>query len=94
MDTGFMKNDYSVLCDNSVQVPYNFIGGMIPPGDPQHELMTVHYRDIRVAAIREFEDSFDEEIYEAMAWDHLTNEARAVITDKINQFRNYHPSCL
>lgn len=40
----------------------------IPPGNPQHELMAAHYRDIIKDAIKEFEDSFDEEIYEALAW--------------------------
>lgn len=35
---------------------------------PQHELMAAHYRDIIVNAMKEFDDSFDQEIYQALAW--------------------------
>lgn len=40
----------------------------IPFGDPQHEMMAEHYRDIIKDALREYDNSFSDEVYEALAW--------------------------
>ena len=56
----------------------------IPPGDPQHELMAAHYRDIIQDALEEFDDSFDEEIYETPAWVGLLGKVVWTKADLIN----------
>ncbi len=39
----------------------------------QHEQMAVHFVPIIVSALKEFDDSFDEEVYEALSWVGLKN---------------------
>lgn len=40
----------------------------IPFGDPQHEMMAEHYKSIVIDAMRQFDNSFSNEIYEALSW--------------------------
>lgn len=101
MDSGYMNKGFLDAYDYYMRHHYSLPAG-VPSHGPQHEAMAAHYRDIIVDAIKEFDDSFDEEIYQALAWtglhgtiswENLTNEERAAIVQIRNQFKNNHPIC-
>jgi hypothetical protein len=62
-----LVNDYPGLYDYYMRYYYDMPNG-IPLGDPQHELMAQHYRNIIENTLREYDNSFSNDVYEALAW--------------------------
>jgi hypothetical protein len=62
-----LRNDFPGLYDYYSRFFYNRPEG-IPVGDPQHNLMATHFRDVIKSALREFDPTQSEETYESLAW--------------------------
>jgi hypothetical protein len=72
------------------------------PSSAQHEAMAQHYRDIIKQALKEFDNSQTDEIYEALAWtglkntvawNNLTQTKRDSINQTITDFNTNNPNC-
>ena len=96
-----IRNNYPGLYDYYMRYYYDIPEG-VPPGDPQHQLMAQHYRDVIEQALREFDDSQTDEIYAALAWTGLKNTVAwnnlsPEEQNTINQIRAIflatHPDC-
>lgn len=59
-----LKNDFPGLYDYYERYKWETDN----PGDAQHEAMAQHYRSIIELALREFDNSQDDEVYEALSW--------------------------
>jgi len=62
-----MRNDYPGLHDYYMRYYFNMPYG-IPSGDPQHEVMAQHYRGIIIDVLMEYDNSYSNNIYEALSW--------------------------
>ncbi|MFN4764401.1 hypothetical protein ACKGJN_14815, partial [Gillisia sp. Q332] len=69
-----MENDYPGLYDYYMRYYYDMPNG-IPLGDPQHEMMAQHYRDIIENALREYDNSFSDDVYKALTWRGLIGDS-------------------
>lgn len=74
----------------------------IDSASPQHQIMAEHYRDIIEQAIREFDNSFSNEIYKnlawvglqgTVAWNNLSQQERDSIEDTVDNFRDTNHPC-
>ncbi len=65
-----LRNDFPGLYDYYSRFFYNRPEG-IPVGDPQHNLMASHFRDVIKSALREFDPTQPEEIYDSLSWTGL-----------------------
>lgn len=62
-----IRNDYSGLYDYYMRYYYNMPSGILP-GDPQHQMMAQHYRNIIINAMKEYDNSHPNELYENLSW--------------------------
>lgn len=62
-----MENDYPGLYDYYMRYYYDMPNG-VPLGDPMHEMMAQHYRTIIENALREYDNSYPDDVYEALSW--------------------------
>lgn len=67
-----MKDDFPGLYDYYMRWHVNAPDG-VPPGSTQHQMMAQHYRGVIKQVLEEFDDSHDDEVYEALAWVGLRN---------------------
>src|SRR5690554_3371762 len=51
-----------ITCDTTI------ICHLVPPGDPQHQMMAQHYRNIIINAMKEYDNSHPNELYENLSW--------------------------
>jgi hypothetical protein len=65
-----LRNDYPGLYDYYMRWKWNVPQGQTP-SSPQHEAMAEHYRKIIKQALKEFDGSQPEEIYDALSWTGL-----------------------
>lgn len=65
-----LRNDFPGLYDYYSRFFYNRPEG-IPVGDPQHNLMASHFRDVIKSALKEFDPTQPEEIYDSLSWTDL-----------------------
>lgn len=66
-----IENDYPGLYDYYMRYYYDMPAG-IPLGDPQHQMMAQHYKDIIVDALSQFDNNqHPQSLYEAIAWTGL-----------------------
>ncbi len=72
------------------------------PSAQQHEMMAQHYRYIIEQALREFDNSHSDEIYEALAWvglqntvtwNNLSQTERDNISQTVTDFENNNENC-
>lgn len=70
--------------------------------DTQHELMAEHYRGIIVQTLKEYDDTYADEVYEALAWvglknthawNELSEEEQNNINSTISSFNSSNPDC-
>ncbi len=62
-----LRNDFPGLYDYYKRWKWEVPEGQ-SPSSAQHQAMAQHYRDIIEQALREFDDSHPDELYEALAW--------------------------
>ena len=65
-----LRNDYPGLYDYYTRWKWNVPQGQ-NPSSAQHEAMAQHYRGIIENALREFDSSQSDEVYESLAWTGL-----------------------
>jgi hypothetical protein len=96
-----LRNDYPGLYDYYMRWKWNVPQGQ-SPSSAQHEAMAQHYRDIIKQALKEFDNSQTDEIYEALAWtglkntvawNNLTQTKRDSINQTITDFNTNNPNC-
>ncbi|URM35223.1 hypothetical protein [Flavobacterium anhuiense] len=96
-----LRNDYPGLYDYYMRYEFNILPGQ-NPSDAQHEAMAVHYRDIIVQTLKQFDNSLANETYEALAWEGLKNtiawkklpvEKQNNISSIITNFNNQNSNC-
>lgn len=68
-----LRNDYPGLYDYYMRWKWNIPEGQ-NPNDAQHEAMSSHYREIIEQALREYDGTQLDEVYEALAWTGLMGE--------------------
>lgn len=70
--------------------------------DWEHEQMAAHFRDIIEDALKEYDSSYPDEVYEALAWEglkntstwnNLTPQEQAAIEATKQNFHNNNPDC-
>lgn len=62
-----IRNDFPGLYDYYMRWHFNKPDG-IDSTSPQHQLMAEHYRDTIEGALREIDNTQDNEVYESLAW--------------------------
>lgn len=96
-----LRNDYPGLYDYYTRWKWDVPQGQ-SPSSPQHEAMAQHYRDIIKQALKEFDNSQTEEVYNALswtglqntvAWNNLTQIERDNINQAITNFNSNNPNC-
>ncbi|WP_298489448.1 hypothetical protein [uncultured Maribacter sp.] len=96
-----LRSDYPGLYDYYMRWKWNVPQGQ-SPSSAQHEAMAQHYRDIIKQALKEFDNSQTDEIYEALAWtglqntvawNNLTQTKRDSISQTITDFNTNNPNC-
>ncbi|MEL0651712.1 hypothetical protein V6246_09790 [Algibacter sp. TI.3.09] len=96
-----LRNDYPGLYDYYMRWKWNVPQGQ-SPSSAQHEAMAQHYRGIIKQALKEFDNSQTNEIYEALAWtglqntvawNNLTQTKRDSISQTIADFNINNPNC-
>jgi len=94
-------NDFPGLYDYYMRWLHNSPES-ITTTSPQHQLMAGHYRDTTEEALREFDNTHDDEVYEALAWAGLHNTVAWNNLDNVEQntlreirdlFNLNHPAC-
>ena len=70
-----LVNDYPGLYDYYMRYYYYDMPNGIPLGDPQHEMMAQHYREIIENALREYDGSHSDDTYKALAWIGLIGDS-------------------
>ena len=96
-----MSNDFPGLYDYYMRWYFEKPDG-ISSASPQHQMMAEHYRGVIEQALREFDNSYDDEVYEALAWsglhntvswNNLSNEEQFSIREKRDLFNLNNPPC-
>src|SRR5690606_37739975 len=96
-----LRNDYPGLYDYYMRWKWNIPQGQ-SPSSAQHQAMAQHYRGIIEQALREFDDTHSDEIYEALAWTGLQNTVtwnnlpqseRDNINQTITDFNSTNSNC-
>lgn len=96
-----LKDDYPGLYDYYFRYEWGVSSGENPTS-AQHQAMAEHYRDLIEDALREFNGSLTDEIYEALAWQGLKNTVawnnlsyseKYGIENTILNFENSNPPC-
>ncbi|MDG1697585.1 MAG: hypothetical protein P8H93_01565 [Polaribacter sp.] len=67
-----LRNDYPGLYDYYTRWKNNVPNG-INLTSPQHQVMATHYRGIIIEALKEYDNTKSDEIYEALSWVGLQN---------------------
>ncbi|MGE8339936.1 MAG: hypothetical protein ACN6OI_02790 [Flavobacterium sp.] len=96
-----LRNDYPGLYDYYMRYEFNILPGQ-NPSDAQHEAMAMHYRDIIIKTLRQFDNTLTNETYEALSWEGLKNtiawkklpiEKQNNILSIISNFNNQNSNC-
>ncbi|MCZ8329743.1 MAG: hypothetical protein O9282_00370 [Flavobacterium sp.] len=67
-----LKDNYPGLYDYYLRYFFN-VPSSQPVSDEQHQLMAQHYRTIIVNALKEYDNTKPESLYQALAWEGLKN---------------------
>ncbi len=68
-----LRNDYPGLYDYYMRWNWNIPQGQ-SPSNAQHEAMSTHYRGIIEQALRDFDNTQSDAVYEALAWTGLMGD--------------------
>ena len=68
-----LRNDYPGLYDYYMRWKWKIPQGQTP-SNAQHEAMSSHYRQIIEQALREYDNTQSDEVYEALAWSGLMGD--------------------
>lgn len=68
-----LRNSYPGLYDYYMRYEFNTPPGNTP-ANADHQMMAQHYRSTIVIVLKEFDSSYPDELYEALAWMGLTGD--------------------
>ncbi len=96
-----LRNDYPGLYDYYMRWKWNLPQGQTATS-AQHQAMAEHYRDIIELALREYDDTQTDEVYNSLAWTGLENTVawnnlsqleRDNINQNLSDFYLNNPNC-
>lgn len=96
-----LRNNYPGLYDYYERFFFNIPAGQTT-SDEQHQLMAQHYRNTIIEALKAYDNTQADEVYEALswvglqgtvAWENLTAAERAQIINQITIFDSSNNSC-
>ncbi|MDT0641589.1 hypothetical protein RM553_01975 [Zunongwangia sp. F363] len=96
-----MKEDYPGLVDYYTRWKNNVPQGM-DATSAQHQAMAQHYRNVIINSLKEFDDSYSDDVYEALswvglknsiAWNNLSQAQKNSINSTLYNFENNNQNC-